>query len=393
MDQIEKQRLIPLYPFIKAGLLSISQFVAKPQVPAVLDDGVIFSAFNARSALEMGLKSMLLNPGDEVLVPAYHCPVMIYPIIQSGCTPIYYKVNEDCSINLDDFRNKISSNTKAAMAVHYFGFPSHLSDVREICDDRGLFLIEDCAHAFFGYSESSPIGSVGDISVVSLYKFFPVYDGGALRYNNQTLCGRHKKTRHVSLFLQLKSMINTVEVRKDQNETKGIVAKLLRLKDFVWRSIKRQNTDMIAVPVDSTADGPYSADTIAPTYLPYAMPWFSSFIFRFTDRAELSGRRRRNYKKLHEALEKRRDITPLFSELWPAVVPYTFPLISDKADLIAARLRERGVSVGRFGEYYWDDKDRVVCSISNYYSRHCIQIPIHQSLSDEDVDYIIDCLG
>jgi perosamine synthetase len=53
--------------------------------------------------------------------------------------------------------------------THFLGFPQPIDEVKKICGERTLFLIEDCAHALLSYHDGKPLGSYGDVSNFSLH--------------------------------------------------------------------------------------------------------------------------------------------------------------------------------------------------------------------------------
>ena len=61
-------------------------------------------------------------------------------------------------------------NVKAILITHFLGFPQPIDEIKRICNERNLFLIEDCAHAFLSSYNGNPLGSYGDIAVFSLLK-------------------------------------------------------------------------------------------------------------------------------------------------------------------------------------------------------------------------------
>jgi dTDP-4-amino-4,6-dideoxygalactose transaminase len=115
-------------------------------------------------------------------------------------------------------------------------------------------------------------------------------------------------------------------------------------------------------------------------------------VIRATNHAEVCAIRRRNYAYLLDRVGGCEGVAPLFAALPETVVPYNFPLLCEDAAAVAARLRAHGVSVARFGEFFWDEQDRVPGSVADTYSRNCIQLPIHQSVSCEDLDYMLGVL-
>lgn len=393
-------RRIPLYPALRSGPKQLVTPVQGPGFPGFGDAGAVSGTLNARSAIEIALRTLDLAPGSEVLVPAYHCPVMIYPIVKLGLVPVWFNVARDCSIDLGDLERRLGPKTGAVIAVHYFGFPTPLAALRRLCDAQGLFLVEDCAHAFFGSSDGAGIGSWGDVAVASYYKFFPLQDGGAIRFNNPTLIARQPRRPSSPLFFQVKSALNTVEMRRDTRHPNRTLDALLGLKDWLWSRLKGRpvtaptaSTANAASPAEeNSVDGPFHPELIAPTYQPWHSPWLCRAVLGTANYAEVCAIRRRNYAYLLSRMDGIEGVAPLFATLPETVVPYNFPLLCDDAPGVAARLREHGVSVARFGEFFWDEQDRVPGSVADTYSRHCIQLPIHQSVTREDLDHIVSVL-
>lgn len=387
-------RKIPLYPYFAGGLHATRNEQNSCMTAGVFDNGKVLWTFNARSALEIGLQSMQLQRGDEILVPAYHCPVMIYPIIEAGLVPIYFRIQKDCSIDFDDLQKKLSSRSKAIIAVHYFGFPAQMTRLRSLCDIHGLFLVEDCAHAFFGKWKETSVGTVGDIAIASLYKFFPVYDGGGIRFNHPDLAANVTELPSPKFILQLKSMLNTLEARSNPNRKYSTLRGLFTLKSWVMDKIKRQRQqveDAGKRTVEENADSPFTPEIIGVTYSRFEMPLFSSLIYRVSKRDELIRRRRDNYQYLSNKLTEL-GYELLFPSLPDDVVPYNLPVVSEQIGDTVSLLRSHDISIARFGEYYWDENNRGLCSFSDYLSKYCFQIPIHQSLDTADLDYIVDLL-
>lgn len=393
-------RRVPLYPALRSGPKPPVTPGKGPAFPCFRDAGAVSGTLNARSAIEIALRTLDLAPGSEVLVPAYHCPVMIYPIIKLGLVPVWFNVAPDCSIDLGDLERRLGPKARAVIAVHYFGFPTPLAALRRLCDAHGLFLVEDCAHAFFGSCDGAGIGSAGDVAVASYYKFFPVADGGAIRFNNQILLARQPRRPSSPLFFQVKSALNTVEMRRDTRYPNRTLDGLLGVKDWLWSRLKGRpvivptttTADTVASAEEDSVDGPFHPGLIAPTYLSWHAPWLCRAVLGATSYAEVCATRRRNYAYLLSRVDGIEGVAPLFATLPETVVPYNFPLLCDDAPGVAARLREHGVSVARFGEFFWDEQDRVPGSVADTYSRNCIQVPIHQSVTCEDLDHIVSVL-
>jgi hypothetical protein len=175
----------PIFPPASAPVapvLSLASFFSRgaPPVPSILDAGPNKLVTSGRIAIALALRQMGVGPGDSVLVPSFHCASMIEPVTWSGATPVFYRINADTSVNLDDIAAKLDGAAKVLMVTNYFGFPQNLSAIRAFCDQHGLRMLEDCAHCFLGEHNGKPVGSYGDYAIASNMKFYPIYEGGAL---------------------------------------------------------------------------------------------------------------------------------------------------------------------------------------------------------------------
>jgi perosamine synthetase len=106
--------------------------------------------FWARNGIYHGLAALGVKPGDNVLVPSYHCSSLVDPILRYGSEAKFYDINVDLAPNFDDIKEKIDRKTRAILAIHYFGFPQPIRKFRELCQVCRLNLIEDCAPVLAG---------------------------------------------------------------------------------------------------------------------------------------------------------------------------------------------------------------------------------------------------
>ena len=104
---------------------------------------------SGRSALLLALQQLGTQPGDRVLVPTYHCPTMIAPVERLAAIPLFYPITLGGGPDMD-FLNALDGRpVRAILVAHLFGLPISLTEVRAFCSERGIGLIEDCAHCFF----------------------------------------------------------------------------------------------------------------------------------------------------------------------------------------------------------------------------------------------------
>jgi dTDP-4-amino-4,6-dideoxygalactose transaminase len=144
-----------------------------------------------RQALAVGLSG--LPPGD-VLCPAYICDTAVDGIRAAGRRPRYYAVDRRLCPDWDSIPG--SQGCAALLVVHYFGFRSDLEAAIRFCTDRGLILIEDCAHAFLSRIGGLDVGTRGALAIYSWRKFLPVARGGALVSRANNIGQDRSETRH-----------------------------------------------------------------------------------------------------------------------------------------------------------------------------------------------------
>jgi hypothetical protein len=98
----------------------------------------------------------------------------------------------------------------------------------------------------------------------------------------------------------------------------------------------------------------------------------------------VAGRRRAHFQRWLDGLAGVAGVRPLRGELPPGVVPYAFPLLTDAGGLAFHALRSAGIPIWR-----WEDMARSPCPVAADYRLRLLQLPCHQSLNEEEVDWMI----
>ena len=144
------------------------------------------------AGLRVALAALGIGPGDEVITQSFTFVATVEAIIESGASPKC--ANVDNSLNLDptELDSLVSEKTKAVIAVHMLGTPAEVRILREFCDERGLFLIEDTAWGCGGSLGGRPLGTWGDVGVFSFdhAKAITTGEGGMLVTSDQDLFNR-----------------------------------------------------------------------------------------------------------------------------------------------------------------------------------------------------------
>ena len=137
-------------------------------------------------ALTLCLSAYGIGPGDEVIVPAYTYISTASAVTNAGAVPVIADI--DCSLGLDpaDVERKITKYTKAVILVHMQGVPGRVGAIREICEKRGLKLVEDACQAIGSKYRGEYTGMRSDAFAWSLnfYKVITCGEGGVFFTND-----------------------------------------------------------------------------------------------------------------------------------------------------------------------------------------------------------------
>lgn len=155
---------------------------------------------NGTSALHALLFALGIGPGDEVIVPVNTFFATPQAVSLCGAIPVFVDCT-DTSYNIDPSKvtERIRPQTKAVFAVHLYGQPAALRELKEICDRHNLLLLEDCAQAHLAEFEGQPIGAYGKAGCFSFYpgKNLGAFgEGGAIITNDDALAAALCKIRN-----------------------------------------------------------------------------------------------------------------------------------------------------------------------------------------------------
>lgn len=123
---------------------------------------------NGTLALELALRALGVGPGDEVIVPARSFFASVSCVVAVGATPVFADIDfHSQNIDPESIRSVVSSRTRAVICVHLAGWPCDMDALVEVCREKGLFLIEDCAQAHGATYRGRRVGSFGDAAAFS----------------------------------------------------------------------------------------------------------------------------------------------------------------------------------------------------------------------------------
>ena len=142
------------------------------------------------SALDIAIQSLGLSKGTEVITTPFTFAATSNALLYNGLVPVYADITKDTrNIDPDDVIKKVTYKTGAVLFVDFAGHPCDISELRELCEERDLFLIEDACHALGAEYYGKRIGSLTDMTIFSFHpvKLITTGEGGMVTTNNPDL--------------------------------------------------------------------------------------------------------------------------------------------------------------------------------------------------------------
>ncbi len=154
---------------------------------------------NCTAALHLAYLAVGVGPGDEVVVPSMSFAATANAVLYCGGTPVFAEIvgREDLGIDVADVADRITERTKAVCAMHYAGYPAAVDRLRELCDARGIALVEDAAHSPSAELDGRKLGTWGAAGCFSFFsnKVLSVGEGGLLATDDDAVAERVKSLR------------------------------------------------------------------------------------------------------------------------------------------------------------------------------------------------------
>ena len=244
---------------------------------------------NGTVALDVSLKALELGPGDEVITSAFSFVASGNCILFQKSKPVFADINpKTFNIDPSDVAEKITAKTKAIIPVHMFGQPAKMTALKEIAQDKGIWLVEDAAQAHGAEYNEQKAGTIGNIGCFSFYatKNMTVGEGGMITTNNEKLAAK------------VRSLINHGQSRKYHHDTLGYNYRmtdlcaaigLVQLKKLDGFNMKRRENAALLTNGISNIKGltaPYVDKNVKHVFHQYAIRVEDNYELR---RDELSG--------------------------------------------------------------------------------------------------------
>lgn len=133
---------------------------------------------NGMDAIEIGLRTLGIGPGDEVITTTMSAFATVLAILRAGATPVLADIDPATALlSMASVQTCITKKTRAVLLVHLYGQVRHMDEWIDFCGAHQLLLLEDCAQSHLAHSHGRIAGTFGEWGA---YSFYPTKNLGAM---------------------------------------------------------------------------------------------------------------------------------------------------------------------------------------------------------------------
>jgi DegT/DnrJ/EryC1/StrS aminotransferase family len=358
--------------------LGLRDICAQSRVDLPFPLGAVHTTYfhTARSAIYYLFKALVQQGRKTVLVPDYHMGNEVRAIRAAGAEIIWYPVTGDFQIDMAELSRLCGQHEPHILfVIHYAGWPQPMQQLRALCDNYGMSLVEDCALAFLTDIDDRPVGTFGDYAVFCLYKTLPLPDGGVLVQNRNVFeeLTRLPLRRGGKMFVAGRLAELGLERFRSRHPETG--RRFVEVKQGIGRLLNRLRVERI--PVGDTG--------FNLAHVGLGMASWSRRVLGGLDYKTIHRRRRENFLGLREQLPNHAAVR---ADLPSGVCPLFFPLLVTDKSWASHALSQRGVMATEL----WNEGDPSGAEHeggdSRFLRKHVLELPIHQDITWPHIDYM-----
>ena len=198
---------------------------------------------NGTNALHLGLLSLGIRKGDEVIIPDFTMIATAYAVIYIGAKPVLVDA-EPRTWNIDpaQVEAKVSGKTKAILPVHIYGHPVKMDALWGIARARKLYVLEDAAEAHGAEYKGIKAGALGDAAAFSFYanKIVTTGEGGMVVTDNAKIAEKSRYLRNMAFQKRIRYLHKDIGYNYRMTNLQAAVglAQVLRIDKLIARKRK-----------------------------------------------------------------------------------------------------------------------------------------------------------
>lgn len=228
---------------LNSGMLTLGEYTKQFETEFAKLCGVrrAVAVNSGTSALEIVLRTVGLKRGDEVLIPTNTFSATAAVVVLRGGKPVFTDIDEESlCMNSENVQRYLTNKTRGVIAVHIGGLVCpEINEMKELCEDHNLFLIEDAAHAHGSVLGKRSAGSFGDAGCFSFYptKVMTTGEGGMITMERDDIAEKAMVLRDQGKESFNSNLIIEVGYNWRMNEISAAIGltQVRRLPEFIKR--------------------------------------------------------------------------------------------------------------------------------------------------------------
>ena len=223
------------------------------------------------SGLHLGLLSCGIGAGDEVIVPSFTFAATANSVALTGATPVFADISaDDFTLDPASVEASITEHTKAIMPVHLYGHPAQMDKLRTIADSHSLLPFEDAAQAHGASLDGTPVGAFGDFAMFSLYptKNMTSGEGGMVSCADATIERNIRLYRNQGMLQQYHNEV--VGLNNRMTDIHAAIGRVQLTKVDAWTKTRQENAAFLSANLEGVTPPPV-ADGAVHVYHQYTI--------------------------------------------------------------------------------------------------------------------------
>ncbi|MHA7862042.1 DegT/DnrJ/EryC1/StrS family aminotransferase [Tessaracoccus sp. Y36] len=239
VDRVLRSGMLAQGPEVKAFEEEFSAHFALGRACVAVNSGT--------SGLHLGLLSSGIGPGDEVIVPSFTFAATANSVALTGATPVFADIAlDDFTLDPASVEASITERTKAIMPVHLYGHPAKMVELQAIADKHGLMLFEDAAQAHGASLNGTPVGAFGTFGMFSLYptKNMTSGEGGMVSAANDEVERNLRLYRNQGMLQQYHNEV--VGLNNRMTDIHAAIGRVQLTKVGAWTEQRQSNAAFLS---------------------------------------------------------------------------------------------------------------------------------------------------
>ncbi|MDV6238362.1 DegT/DnrJ/EryC1/StrS family aminotransferase [Trueperella bernardiae] len=215
------------------------------------------------SALHIGLLASGIGEGDEVIVPSFTFAATGNSVALTGASPVFADIEPDYfCLDPDSIRASITERTKGIMPVHLYGHPANMVEIRKIAEEFGLQIFEDAAQAHGASLNGEMVGTFGSFAGFSLYptKNMTSGEGGMISTKDPQIARRARLLRNQGMEVQYQNEL--VGLNNRMMNIHAAIGRVQLRKLEGWTKIRQENAAFLNANLEGVVVPPVAEGAV-----------------------------------------------------------------------------------------------------------------------------------